>query len=142
MSSTRRALGKYEIQNLLFFLFFILALGGLGSYVFQSYKNEDNPPEKPFDPNGILNVVESQASDSCYFYLGTSLTESPHSYHSRKDIPVTDDGLVKGLFDIPDVVDVMIDQKMVVLQKDVKGHWEAIRPAAKEVITSHLHMHK
>ena len=142
MYNGRRRLKKYEIKNLVFFLCFILALGGFGAFVFQSYKDRDKVPPKPFDPNGILNEFVSPTADSCYFYLGTALSESTSKYHSRQDIPATDDGLVKGLFDIPGVVEVVVDQKLVVLQKSPKAHWEAIRPAARDILTAHLHMHK
>ena len=142
MYDGRRRLKKYEIKNLIFFLCFIGALVVLGAFVFQGYKDKDKLPEKPFDPNGILNEVVSQASESCYFSIGTKLTELPHVYRSRRDIPATDDGFIKDLFDISGVAEVQVDQKMVVLQKEPKAHWEAIRPAAREVIKAHLHIHK
>jgi len=138
----RRTLTRYEVKNLIFFLGFIMALGGLGAFVFQSYKNRDKEPEKPFNEKGILTEVVSPTAGSCYFYLGTKLTESPRKYHTPNDIPATDDGLVKGLFSLPGVIEVMVDQKLVVLQKSPKAHWEEIQPAAREVILAHLHMHK
>ena len=137
-----RTLKRYEVQNLIFFLCFILALGGLGAYVFQSYKDRDKEPPKPFDPNGILTEVVSQASNSCYFYLGTKLTESNRKYRNKSEIGTNDDGFIKDLFDISGVIEVQVDQQMVVLQKSTKAHWEEIQPAAREVITAHLHMHK
>jgi len=142
MYNGRRRLKGYEIKNLLFFMGFILALGILGAFVFQSYKDRDKVPEKPFDPNGILNEFVSPTADSCYFSLGTALSESTRKYHTRQDIQATDDGFVKSLFDIPGVVEVVVDQKLVVLQKSPKAHWEEIRPAAREILLAHLHMHK
>jgi hypothetical protein len=70
------------------------------------------------------------------------LTATQHKYHTRQEIPLTDDGLAKGLFDIPGVTEVTIDKAMVVLQKAPKAHWEEIRPAARDIISTHLHMHK
>ena len=142
MSSTRRTLKKYEVQNLLFFLGFILALGGMGAFVFKSFRDRDKEPAKPFDPNGILTEFISPTAESCYFHLGTQLTESTRKYHTKQDIPPTDDGLVTNLFSIPGVIEVTVDRKLVILQKAPKAHWEEIRPAAREVITAHLHMHK
>jgi hypothetical protein len=142
MYDGRRRLKKYEIKNLVFFLSFIVALGVLGAFVFKSYKDRDLVPPKPFDPNGILNEFISPTADSCYFHLGTRLTESTQRYHSPKDIPAADDGLIKGLFSISGVVEVVVDQKLVVLQKSPKAHWEEIQPAAREILTAHLHMHK
>ncbi len=142
MFKRERILKRYEVQNLVFFLCFILALGGLGAYVFQSYKNKDKEPPKPFDPKGILTEVVSQASDSCYFYLGTKLSESNRKYRTKSEIGPSDDGFIKDLFDIAGVIEVQVDQQMVVLQKSPKAHWEEIQPAAREVIKAHLHMHK
>ena len=142
MYDGRRRLKKYEIKNLMFFMGFILALGILGAFVFQSFKDRDKVPEKPFDPNGILSEFVSPTADSCYFDLGTALSESTRKYRTRQDIPATDDGLIKSLFDIPGVLEVVVDQKRVILQKTPKGHWEEIRPAAREILTAHLHMHK
>jgi hypothetical protein len=142
MSKGRGTLRSYELQNLVVFLFFILALGGIGSFVFQHYKNKDKPPEKPFNDKGILNEFVSQTSSSCYFYVGTELTDSQHTYRTQLDIPANDDGFIKGLLSIPGVVTVMVDHGLVVLQKEPKGHWEEIQPAARTIINAHLHMHK
>jgi hypothetical protein len=142
MPNGRGTLRKYEVKNLILFLFFILALGGVGSYVFQTYKNKNKPPEKPFNDKGIVNEFVSQTSSSCYFYVGTQLSESQHSYRSRRDIPANDDGFITGLFAIRGVVSVTVDPGLVVLQKEPKGHWEEIQPAARIIINAHLHMHR
>lgn len=68
-----KTLKGYEAQNLIFFLCFILAMGGAGAFIFHTFKEKDKPPEKPFDPRGILSEVISTVSDSCYFYLGTDV---------------------------------------------------------------------
>jgi hypothetical protein len=142
MRNGRRTLKNYELKNLIVFLCFILALGGIGSYVFQAYKNKDKPPEKPFNDKGILNEFVSQTSSSCYFYVGTELTESQHDYRNQRDIPANDDGFIKGLLGIPGVVTVTVDHGLVVLQKEPKGHWEEIQPAARTLINAHLHLHR
>lgn len=142
MYNGRRRLKGYEIKNLLFFLGFIGALAIFGAFVFQGYKDRDKVPPKPFDPNGILNEFIVPTADSCYFNMGTRLTESTRKYHTPKDIPATDDGFIKGLFAIPGIVEIIVDQKLIVLRKAPKAHWEAIQPVAREIITAHLHMHK
>ena len=142
MSKGRGTLKRYELQNLILFLCFILALGGIGSVVFQKYKNKDKPPEKPFNDKGILNEFISQTSSSCYFNVGSELTESEHTYRTQHDIPANDDGFIKGLLGIPGVVTVTVHPRVVVLQKEPKGHWEEIQPAARTVINAHLHLHR
>ncbi|MGA2262740.1 MAG: NifU N-terminal domain-containing protein [Acidobacteriota bacterium] len=131
----------YEARNLVVFLCFILALGGVGAIVFQIYKNKDKVPPKEIDPTGIMDEVVSSTSSSCYFYLGTKVSETTHKYHTRQDVPPTDD-LAKGLFNIPGVIEVTIDNTMVVLQKAPKAHWEEIRPAARDIIIAHIHPKK
>ncbi len=138
----RGTLKGYEVQNLVVFLCFILGLGGLGAFVFVSYRDKDKVPPKEINTNGILNEVVSSTSNSCYFYLEMELTQSTHKYHNKQDIPATDDGFAKGLFDIPGVIEVTIDKSMVVLQKSPKAHWEEIRPLARDIIGAHQHMHK
>jgi hypothetical protein len=143
--SARRGniLKRYEGTNLLFFLVFVIALGLFVSLVFNSYRNSgERPSAESADDNGIVSEVVSDAAESCIFYLGTKLSESSHAYRSQMDISVTDDGLVKELFAISGVVRVLVDQKLVMLQKSPSARWETIQPSAREVISKHLHMHQ
>jgi hypothetical protein len=139
----KNILKEYEVTNLLFFLAFVISLGVFVWWVFHSY---DNPvqsyPKKPFDEKGILSEAVFSQSDSCLFYMGTELSESEKSYRSEKDVPTNDDGFIADLIKIPGVSQVIVDKKQVVLRKTPSGHWEAIQPMAREIITSHLHMHK
>lgn len=132
----------YEARNLIVLLCFMLALGGLGAFVFKTYRDRDKVAPKEVNPNGILSEVVSSTSNSCYFYLQTEITETQHKYRNRTDIPSTDDGLAKSLFEIPGVIELTIDKAMVVLQKSPKAHWEEIRPLARDIIAAHQHMHK
>ncbi|HYK91859.1 MAG TPA: NifU N-terminal domain-containing protein [Acidobacteriota bacterium] len=138
----RHVLRRYEGGNLLFFLGFILALGIFVSWVFQSYRSPNAvvPPESP--EKGILSEIVTPGSETCVFYLGTKLSETNHRYRSRTEIPATDDGLVAGLFGIPGVEVIVVDGKMLMLQKSPLTRWERIQPSAREVIKSHLHMHQ
>lgn len=142
MSDTRKTLNRLEVQNVLFFMVFIGALIVLGAYILRGYRDKDKVPPKEIDPTGILDEVVSSTSNSCYFYLGSKLSETTRKFHTRQEIPPTDDGLAKALFAIPGVIEVTIDNTMVVLQKAPKAHWEEIRPAARDVITSHIHPKK
>ena len=136
-------LREYELTNLLFFLAFAISLGVFVWWVFHAY---DNPvqsyPKKPIDEKGILSEAVFTQSDSCLFYMGTELSESEKVYRSKKDIPAGDDGFVRELLQVTGIGEVVIDKKQVVLRKTPSGHWESIQPRAREIIKSHLHMHK
>jgi hypothetical protein len=139
----KNVLRRYEGTNLLFFLVFILALGLFVSWVFKSFRSPNAVAvDTSSDEEGILSEVITPGSETCVFYLGTKLSETGHQYRSRTEIPATDDGLVAGLFGIPGVEVVVIDGKMVMLQKAPPVRWERIQPNAREVIKSHLHMHQ
>jgi hypothetical protein len=142
-SGARRGniLRRYEVVNLLFFLTLILALGVFVSLVFKSYSTGEPPPEAFADGPGILAEIITPEDDSCVFYLGTKITEISRGYRSQLDIPVTDDGLLKGLFSIPGVIDVVINQRSIVIQKSPSANWWTIQSGAREVINQHLHMH-
>jgi hypothetical protein len=141
MSNTRKALGSYEVRNLLFFMCFIGALIVLGAFVFRGYKDLGKVPPKEIDPSGIMDEVVSSTSSSCYFYMGAKLTDTVHKYRNRQEVPATD-VLATNLFNITGVIQVTVDQTMIVLLKAPKAHWEEIRPQARDVITSYLHPEK
>lgn len=136
------ALRRYEGMNLLFFLGFILALGVFVAFVFNSYRLAgDRDSDSSTEGEGIVQEAASPESNSCVFYLGTRVSESNKVYRSSLDIPVTDDGLVYGLFGIPGVTEVVINKKTVMLQKLPSARWEIIQPRAREIINRHLHRH-
>jgi hypothetical protein len=135
-------LRRYEGANLLFFLAFAVVLAGFVAWVFHSYRNPgESAVDDAGDGSGVVSELVSP-DDSCIFYLSTRLSESGRRYRSRMDVPSTDDGLVRDLFGIEGVTGVVVDQKMVILQKWPAARWEAIQPQAKEVINNHLHMHQ
>jgi hypothetical protein len=112
------------------------------AWVFQSYKTRGERPERARADDGIITEVVSETSGTCLFYLGTKMSESSSKYRGPSDIPRTDDGMVKDFFSIPGVVEVTVDQRLIVLQKAPAAHWEEIQPAAREIIRSHLHLHR
>jgi len=138
----RRSLKGYEGANLLVFLFVMVALGVFVSWVFQYYKSAgERAPSTSDDHKGIVSEALAPGSDVGIFYLDTNVSPTTRQYQNRLEIPPTDDGLVQGLFDITGVVGVVVDQKLIMIQKSPSVRWEAIRPAAREVISNHLHMH-
>ena len=140
-SPRRNVLGKYEGMNLLFFLTFILVLGGFVGWVFQSYKDRNTRPAKTLVDEGIISEVVSETSGTCLFYLGTTLSENSRKYSSRADVPPTDDGMIRDFLAIPGVVQVTVDRRLIVLSKSPSVYWEAIQPGAREIIRNHFHMH-
>jgi len=127
-------------MNLLFFLGFALALGVFVAFVFNSYRLAgDKDADSSTEGEGIVQEACSPESNSCVFYLGTRISEANNVYRSSLDVPVTDDGLVIGLFGIAGVTEVVINKKTVMLQKAPSAHWENIQPRARELISRHLH---
>ncbi len=135
-------LRRYEGTNLLFFLAFAVVLAGFVAWVFQSYRSPGvETSDDSAEGKGVVSELISP-DDSCIFYLGTKLSESGRRYRGNAEIPPTDDGLIRDLFGIEGVTGVVVDQKMIILQKWPAARWEAIQPMAKEVINNHLHMHQ
>lgn len=135
-------LRRYEGMNLLFFLSFAVVLAGFVAWVFHSYRNPRiETSDESAEGNGVVSELISP-DDSCIFYLSTRISESGRRYRGKAEIPPTDDGLIRDLFGIEGVAGVVVDQKMVILQKWPAARWEAIQPMAREVINNHLHMHQ
>lgn len=138
--SGRRSLKKYELQNLLFFLTLVVALGVLVTVVFRIYGTRNQAPEEESGA-GVISDQLNPASDMGVFYLGTTLSQSSLQYHNRLEIPVTDDGLLKDLFDLPGVNEITINQRMIIITKANDARWEAIQPGVRRIVKNHLHLH-
>jgi len=136
----RRRLKKYEVQNLLFFLVLIVALGVLVTFVFRYYGTRSTGPEEEAD-SGVISDSVSAGSDVGMFYLGTRLVETSRQYRSRLEVPVTDDGLVKDLFDLPGVEEVTINQTVILIRKNTSARWEGIQSGVRRIVKNHLHSH-
>ncbi len=139
--SGRKSLRKYEVTNLIFFLSIITALVIFVSFVFYFYGRPDKFPTQEADENVILSEAVSSESDVGLIYLGIKLSETSLQYRSRLEIPATDDGLGKQLFAIPGIEGIVIDQKLIMINKSSSATWESILPAVREVIKNHLHLH-
>ena len=136
----RRSLKKYELSNLFFFLGLIAVLAILVTFVFRYYGTRDEAP--PDESNiGVVSESLSAGSDIGVFYLDTKLSEVNLQYQSRIEIPSTDDGLVRGLFDLPGVESVTINQKMIMIKKTASARWENIGPGVRQIVKKHLHIH-
>ena len=136
----RRSLKRYEITNLLFFLTIIVALGVLVSFVFHHYGTRyEKTPEN--GNQGVISESLSDTSDVGMFYLGTKISETSHQYQSRLEIPVTDDGLIRGLFSLPGVESVTINQSVIIIRKSNSVQWNRIQPGVHQIVKEHLHMH-
>ena len=136
-------LKRYEGTNLIFFLSFILALGGFVFYIFHSYKSENDKLTQAADVDtGIQSVLVSSATNSCLFYLADKLGNASRTYHGPEEIPADDDGLLKDLFGISGVTQVVVEEKLVVVSKSPSSHWEIIQPTAKEIIINYIQKRK
>jgi hypothetical protein len=140
LSKSRRSLKKYELYNLLFFLVLIIALGVLVSFVFRYYGTRNQAPEEE-SAQGVISEAVSEGSDVGLFYLGTKLTETKHQYQSRLQVPSTDDGLVRDLFDLFGVEEITIDQKNIIIKKNGSVRWDRIQGGVRAIVKNHLHLH-
>jgi hypothetical protein len=140
LNKSQRSLKKYERTNLFFFLFLIIALGVLVSFVFRFYGNRNQASEEE-SAQGVVSEAVSEGSDVGLFYLGTKLVESKHQYQSRLQIPSTDDGLVRDLFNLPGVEEITIDQKIIIVKKNGSIRWDSVQAGVREIVKNHLHIH-
>ena len=138
--ANRRSLKKYELTNLFFFLTLIVALGVLVTVVFRHYGTRNMATDEGSEA-GVISDQLNPASDVGVFYLGTKLTESSRQCRNILDIPVTDDGLLRELFNLPGVEEVTVDQRMIILKKNSGVRWEGIQPGVRQIVKNHLHMH-
>ena len=143
MSKSRaggKSLKSYEITNLLFFLVLIIALAVLVSYVFRYYGTRDQQSAEETQI-GVISDALSEGSDMGLFYLDTRLSETTRQYKSLLEIPPTDDGLVRDLFNLPGIEEVTIDQQTIILKKNGSIRWDAIQSRVRQIVKNHLHTH-
>ena len=138
--SGRKSLRKYEVTNLLFFVALKVALGVLVTFVFRHYGTRNQVLDEESDL-GVVSEAVSDGSDVGIFYLGTKISETQRQYRSRLEIPVTDDGLIAELFDLPGVEEVTLDQRVLIIRKSGSARWDGIRPGVRRIVSNHLHLH-
>ncbi len=118
----------------------MIALGILVSFVFRYYGNRDKFSSGESE-KGVISEALSPGSDVGLFYLGTKLSETSYQYRTRLEIPITDDGLLRDLFDLPGVEEITIDQKVIIIKKSAAAQWESIRAGVRQIVSRHLHIH-
>jgi len=138
--SGRRSLKKYEVTNLLFFLVLIVALGVLVAFVFRYYgtRNDETLSD---GQQGVVSDSLSAGSDVGMFYLDTKIAETAHQFRSRLEVPATDDGFLRQLFDLPGVEEVTLNQTSILIRKSSSTPWERIQPGVRRIVKEHLHLH-
>ena len=138
MARRGKSLKGYEGMNLLFFLGFLIVLGGFVFLIFNSYKLKNDLLFNPPRPDtGIVQEVRSAAIESCLFYVDRKISDAPTVYSSQKS-PPADNELVKGLLEINGVAEVKLDDKLIVIRKMPSAHWEIVQPTAREVIIEYF----
>jgi hypothetical protein len=139
-SSGRRSLKKYELYNLLFFVVLMVALGVLVSFVFRYYGTRNTGPAPDSDA-GVVSETLSDTSDIGMFFLGNKIVETDHQFRSRLEVPVTDDGFLRELFDLPGVEEVTLNQTSILIKKNTSTRWASIQPGVHRIVKQHLHIH-
>jgi len=134
-----KSLKGYEFTNLLFFLFIAVVLGGGCWWVFYHYGTKDRIVVVDIQP-GISS--EQTTDDIALFYLeGFRITEVTRQYRSMLEVPATDDGLIRGLFELPGVEEVTIQPQLIIVKKNGTVNWDKLRGSIRNIVNNHLHPH-
>ena len=141
MGKSKGSLKGYELTNLLFFLVLIIVLGGGCWWVFYHYGSKDQVVAKVIEP-GIRSEEIDEGNNIAVFYLeGFNIVGMTRQYRGRLEIPSTDDGLIRELFDLPGVEELAIEPQLIILKKNGTVNWDKLRGPIRDVINNHLHSH-
>ena len=139
MGKSKGSLKGYELTNLMFFLVLIIVLAAGCWWVFYHIGTKDRVVVVEVDP-GISS--EQTTDDIALFYLeGFHIVGMSRTYRGRLEIPSTDDGLIRGLFDLPGVEELVIEPKLVIVKKNGTVEWNKLSGPIRNVINNHLHSH-
>ena len=139
MGKSKGNLKGYEFSNLLFFLVLIIVLGGGCWWVLYHYGTKDRLVIVDPEP-GISS--EHISDDIAAFYLeGFNIVGVTRQYRSRLEIPSTDDGLIRGLFDLPGVEELTVQPQLIMVKKNGTVSWDELRGPIRDVVKKHLHSH-
>lgn len=138
--SGRKSLQSYEFSNLLFFLVLIIALGVLVAFVFRHYGTRGDEAAENSDL-GVVSDACGDGSDVGMFYLSMKLSNEPRQYRSRLEIPVTDDGFLRDLFDLSGVEEITLNETSILIKKSSSTRWEGIQSGVRRIVKGHLHLH-
>ena len=135
-----KALKGYEAANVLLLFVCVAGLALLAGWFFVTFRSPNQPPE-PEDRPEIVEEIVVPEGDGCAFHLGTVIARHSHAYRSPLDIPPTDDGLVRDLFSLPEITEVLVEPRMIMLRTRTAANWGVIQPMARAIINKHLHLH-
>ena len=139
MGKSKGSLKGYEFSNLLFFLGLIIVLSCGCWWVLYHYGTKDRVVIVDPSP-GIAS--EHINDDIAAFYLeGFSIVGVTRQYRSRLEIPSTDDGLIRGLFDLPGVEELTVQPQLIMVKKNGTVSWDNLKEPIRDIINSHLHSH-
>ncbi|MDR0310089.1 MAG: NifU N-terminal domain-containing protein [Acidobacteriota bacterium] len=134
-----KSLKGYEFTNLLFFLVLIVVLAGGCWWVFYHIGTKDRVVVVDAEP-GIAS--EQTTGDITLFYLeGFHIVGSARTYRSRLEIPSTDDGLVRDLFGLPGLEEIVIEPQLIIVKKNGTVSWNKLSQPIRDIIKNHLHSH-
>ena len=139
MGKSKGSLKGYEFSNLLFFLVLIIALTGGCWWVFYHFGSKNREVVVNKEP-GISS--EQTTGDITLFYLeGFRITEITRRYRNRLEVPVTDDGLILDLFNLPGVEEITIQPQLIIVKKNGAVDWDKLRAPIRDIVKNHLHPH-
>jgi len=139
MGKSKGSLKGYELSNLLFFLVLIVVLGGGCWWVLYHYGTKDRIIIVDPEP-GIAS--EHITDDIAVFYLeGFRIVGVTRQYRSRLEIPSTDDGFIRSLFDLPGVEELTVEPNVVMVKKNGTIAWDKLSGPIRDIINNHLHSH-
>ncbi|MDR1727655.1 MAG: NifU N-terminal domain-containing protein [Acidobacteriota bacterium] len=133
-----KSLKGYEFSNLLFLLGLIVVLGAICVVVYVQLTA----------PADDIEVVEPGISSentndniAVYYLEGFHIAETTRLYRSRLEIPVTDDGLVRSLFELPGVEEVTLQPELIMVKKNGTVEWKDLSGPIRGIVKKHLHPH-
>ena len=139
MGKPKGSLKGYELTNLLFFLVLIIVLAGGCWWVFYHIGTKDRVVIVEKDP-GIAS--EQINEDIALFYLeGFHIVGVSRTYRSRLEIPTTDDGLIRGFFELPGVEEIVVEPQLIIVKKNGTVNWDKLREPIRDIVKNHLHSH-
>jgi len=140
MGKSKGSLKGYEFTNLLFMLFLIVVLGGVCALVLYHIGTKDRHDVVDKDP-GIASEQQINEDITAFYLEGFDIVGVTRTYQSRLEIPSTDDGLVRGLFDLPGVEEIVIEPKLIMVKKNGTVAWSQLRGQIRDILNNHLHSH-
>jgi hypothetical protein len=140
MGKSKGSLKGYELRNLLFFLSMIVILSGVCWWFYHMVTKDPevivvkDPQISSEATTGDISVFELDG-------VGGGIVGKSRTYRGRLEIPSTDDGLIRGLFDLPGVEEIVIEPKRIIVKKNGTVTWEKLSGPVRDIVSDHLHPH-